>query len=105
MCASARARSIVRAQYKRGPRSKHLICAEPELFTLDLEPDDEFIVMASDGVWDVISDQKSVDIVAKALKEHDHACDQAAKALVMAAYQVGPSPHTTATTTTYAHQP
>ena len=43
--------------------------------------------MASDGVWDVISDQKSVEIVAKALKENDNACDQAAKALVMAAYQ------------------
>ena len=43
--------------------------------------------MASDGVWDVISDQKSVEIVAKALKENDNACDQAAKALVMAAFQ------------------
>ena len=81
------ARSIGDAQYKRGPRERHLICAEPELFKIEIAPGDEFVVMASDGVWDVISDQKSVEIVAKALKENDNACDQAAKALVMAAYQ------------------
>ena len=40
-----------------------------ELFRIDLTPEDEFVVMGSDGVWDVISDQKSVDIVAKAKPE------------------------------------
>ena len=30
------ARSLGDAPYKRGPRERHLICAEPELFKIDL---------------------------------------------------------------------
>ena len=36
----------------------------------------------------VFSDEKACEIVAKSLRETDNACDQAAKALSLAAYQV-----------------
>ena len=39
------ARSLGDAPYKRGPRERHLICAEPELFKIDLVDGDEFVVM------------------------------------------------------------
>ena len=47
------------------------------MFTIELTPADEFVIMCSDGVWDVFSDEKACQIVAKALKETDNACDQA----------------------------
>jgi serine/threonine protein phosphatase PrpC len=43
------ARSLGDREYKVGPRERHLICAEPDIFTLELTDDDEFVVMFSDG--------------------------------------------------------
>ena len=53
----------------------------------ELTDDDELLIMASDGVWDVISDQKACDIVNKALKETPGKPHLAAKALCLGAYQ------------------
>ena len=36
---------------------------EPDVTRLRPSPEDTFIVMASDGLWDVIDDQESVTIV------------------------------------------
>ena len=35
-----------------------MITADPELKTLDLTPEDEFIVLACDGVWNSLSSQE-----------------------------------------------
>ena len=35
---------------------------------------DEFLVMASDGLFDVMGDQSVVDTVSKYLREHDNWC-------------------------------
>ena len=43
------ARSLGDREYKVGPRERHLICAEPDIFTLELTDADEFVVMFSDG--------------------------------------------------------
>ncbi|KAJ0242897.1 protein phosphatase 2C 14 [Hirschfeldia incana] len=42
---------------------KKWVVAEPETRVLDLEDDMEFLVLASDGLWDVVSNQEAVDIV------------------------------------------
>eukprot|EP00475_Leptophrys_vorax_P030171 TRINITY_DN45004_c1_g1_i1.p1 TRINITY_DN45004_c1_g1~~TRINITY_DN45004_c1_g1_i1.p1 ORF type:complete len:315 (+),score=13.80 TRINITY_DN45004_c1_g1_i1:342-1286(+) len=42
-----------------------LIC-RPEVLVRTVEPTDEFIVMASDGVWDVLKNTEVVEIVANA---------------------------------------
>ena len=81
------ARSLGDVRYKGGPREKHLICAEPEVFTRGLAPADELLIMGSDGVWDVISDQKACDIVMKSLAENPGKPHLAAKALCLGAYQ------------------
>lgn len=37
---------------------------------LELTPSVSLVVLASDGLWDVLSDQDACDIAAKALEEH-----------------------------------
>lgn len=37
---------------------EQMITADPDLKTLDLTPDDEFIVLACDGVWNSLSSQE-----------------------------------------------
>lgn len=34
------------------------ITAEPEILELDLQKDDKFIVLASDGVWEFITNEE-----------------------------------------------
>merc|ERR1711924_429672 len=44
--------------------AKPFVSAEPELMRYALEPErDVFVVMASDGIWDVLDDQFVVDLV------------------------------------------
>ncbi|KOO30174.1 hypothetical protein Ctob_007387, partial [Chrysochromulina tobinii] len=81
------ARSLGDAKYKVGPRSQHLICAEPDVFRRELTDEDDIIVMGSDGVWDVLSDQKACEIALKALKENPGKPHLAAKAVALGAYQ------------------
>lgn len=39
------------------------VTCEPTIVRRELEKDDEFIIMACDGIWDVLSSQDAVDIV------------------------------------------
>jgi len=36
---------------------------EPELFFVETVPDDKFLILACDGLWDVVTNQQAVDIV------------------------------------------
>jgi serine/threonine protein phosphatase PrpC len=40
------------------------VIAEPEIMEYRLTPEDKFLVLASDGVWEFISNEKCVDIVS-----------------------------------------
>ena len=92
-------RSLGDRAYKQGEPSAHLITAEPDVFRVDLDGSEDFCVLASDGVWDVISNQKACDVIAAALAEADRdemgdsiygdECNVAAKALVDAAVHAG----------------
>ncbi|CAL5424605.1 unnamed protein product [Camellia sinensis] len=49
----------------RGIGDRHLkqwVTAEPETKILRIEPDLEFLILASDGLWDKVSNQEAVDI-------------------------------------------
>jgi len=34
------------------------VTCEPEIIEADIEPDDEYLVLASDGVWDVMGNDE-----------------------------------------------
>lgn len=46
---------------------KDHIIAKPEYATLQLDSDNHFLILASDGLWDVISNQTAIDFVKNKL--------------------------------------
>ena len=48
-----------------------MVSPEPEIFVKEIEPEDEFIVLACDGVWDVMDNQEICDYVTARLKVTD----------------------------------
>ncbi|KAL9224300.1 hypothetical protein vseg_000350 [Gypsophila vaccaria] len=47
------------------PLRRPVISAEPSIIRRQLKPQDLFLIFASDGLWDQLSDQAAVEIVAK----------------------------------------
>jgi len=41
------------------------VISEPEIQEVELEENDDFLVICSDGIWEFITDQEAVDLVAK----------------------------------------
>ena len=39
------------------------VSAEPDIFRYHLTEEDKFIVLASDGVWEFLSNEKVIDLV------------------------------------------
>lgn len=39
------------------------VIPEPDVFRHDLQPEDKFLILASDGVWEFIENQEAVEIV------------------------------------------
>lgn len=59
-------RSIGDLKYKQAAGimpSKQMITALPDILQFDLMPDDEFIIIGCDGIWDCLSNQDCVDYV------------------------------------------
>jgi len=57
---------------------------EPEILELDLQKDDKFIVLASDGIWDFLSNEEVSKIVAPFFEIKN--AEKAAEALVREGY-------------------
>lgn len=49
----------------REPIQQPVLRAEPSVYTRDLKPADRFLIFASDGLWDHVSNQRAVEIVHK----------------------------------------
>ena len=73
-------REVQEAAQKRffGPRVREglktppYITAEPEIKTMKINPDRrDFLIIASDGLWDNITSEQAVELVSKWLKTHD----------------------------------
>ena len=59
-------RSLGDYEYKQNaslPAEEQMVTANPELKQIQLTPQDEFIILACDGVWDVLTNQEAVDFV------------------------------------------
>ncbi|XP_051151371.1 probable protein phosphatase 2C 60 isoform X2 [Andrographis paniculata] len=55
-------------QNKFLPAEKQIITANPDVNIVELHDDDEFIVLACDGIWDCMSSQQLVDFIIEQLK-------------------------------------
>lgn len=52
-----------------GPEEQ-MITALPDIKTLDIEEDDEFMILACDGIWNFMSSQEVVDYIRPKIKEN-----------------------------------
>uniref|UniRef100_A0A7S1UEX6 PPM-type phosphatase domain-containing protein n=1 Tax=Phaeomonas parva TaxID=124430 RepID=A0A7S1UEX6_9STRA len=67
-------RSIGDLKYKQNtskPPEGQIITAEPDVSVIELVDDDEFFVLACDGVWDCMTNQQCVDFVRERLNRAD----------------------------------
>ncbi len=81
-------RSFGDMQFKRQIRQQNgtwnvkLVTCNPEFQAIPLTPDDDFIVLACDGLFDVFSNQEVVDAVREQMDKHGNtelACDEIIK--------------------------
>uniref|UniRef100_A0A0A9D6F7 protein-serine/threonine phosphatase n=1 Tax=Arundo donax TaxID=35708 RepID=A0A0A9D6F7_ARUDO len=63
-----------------GPFSRPILSANPSIVSQSLEPSDRFVIFASDGLWEHLSNQEAVEIVQK----HQHP-EGSARRLIKAA--------------------
>ncbi|KAG9130730.1 hypothetical protein Leryth_012672 [Lithospermum erythrorhizon] len=56
-------------QNKDLPAEKQIVTANPDINSVELSDDDEFIVLACDGIWDCMSSQQLVDFIHEQLNK------------------------------------
>ena len=49
------------------PPEAQMVTANPEIRSIELTPDDEFLILACDGIWDVLTNQEAVEFVRNRL--------------------------------------
>ena len=79
----------------RDPTKRLVLTQEHDAHALTavlLNADDKFVILACDGIWDVLTNEKAVSVVAKAIKDKQ----DAAKALVRASFLNGSTDNMTA---------
>ena len=82
-------RAIGDLKYKANmaiPPEGQIITAEPDVTQVTLGIDDEFMVLACDGIWDVMSNQEVVDFVRKRIQSHGRKGSGALDQKVLAQY-------------------
>lgn len=63
------------------------VTSEPDHTSVELIPQDKFIILASDGVWEFISSKEAVDIVAQ-FDSAEEACRQVSKVVMAYAHML-----------------
>ncbi len=80
---------------------RNVITAEPDIYTIPLQPEDEeFAVLATDGLWDVMSSKEATKIVGKHIKKLP---SDIAKILCTKALKKGTRDNVTATVLKFLH--
>ncbi|KAK4768997.1 hypothetical protein SAY86_027147 [Trapa natans] len=68
------ARAIGDMEFKQNkflPADKQIVTANPDINIVELCDDDDFIVLACDGIWDCMSSQQLVDFIHEQLKSEN----------------------------------
>ncbi|CAN1295002.1 Probable protein phosphatase 2C 77 [Linum perenne] len=64
---------------------KEWVISEPEISKIELSPDCQFLIMASDGLWDKVNEQEAVDEVSR----HYNCVMESCKKLLQLAFSRG----------------
>ena len=75
---------------------KPCVISEPEVNTYPISEKDQFLILACDGVWDVLANQQAVNVVLKSLQQNSDDFKLAAQAIVNLAYEEGSTDNITA---------
>ena len=76
-------RTIGDLDFKRNselPHTEQMVVATPDITDLELHEGDEFLILACDGIWDVLTNQEAVDFVRERLlagKTPKQVCEEA----------------------------
>jgi len=60
-----------------GPPESQAITCVPDVYERDIKPADQFLVLACDGLWDVMENQEVVDFISKLLSKTKTVSDDA----------------------------
>eukprot|EP00475_Leptophrys_vorax_P000448 TRINITY_DN10246_c0_g1_i2.p2 TRINITY_DN10246_c0_g1~~TRINITY_DN10246_c0_g1_i2.p2 ORF type:complete len:290 (+),score=23.01 TRINITY_DN10246_c0_g1_i2:317-1186(+) len=77
---------------------KRYVVAEPEIEEYEVGPEDQLLVLASDGLWDVVKDQDAIEMAIKLLD-----AEEAAKFLTQEAYRRGSADNITCVVVRFHH--
>lgn len=84
------------------PNNKILI-ADPEITVTELTAEDEFLILASDGFWDVISSAEAVKLIRKRRKKKRFSPEGAGDFLCQRAFNYGSSDNITCIVVYFTH--
>jgi len=79
------------------------LIAEPDIRKIVLQPEDQFLILACDGLWDVIKYQDAVDLVGKYLVDIEDNPQKVSEELVKYAYLQGSTDNITAMVIVFSH--
>lgn len=60
------------------PAEQQIVTADPDIIEHKATPDDEFLLIACDGIWDVLKNQEAIDFVRRCIamrKELPEICE------------------------------
>eukprot|EP01111_Echinosteliopsis_oligospora_P004978 TRINITY_DN1813_c1_g1_i1.p1 TRINITY_DN1813_c1_g1~~TRINITY_DN1813_c1_g1_i1.p1 ORF type:complete len:570 (+),score=121.52 TRINITY_DN1813_c1_g1_i1:135-1844(+) len=71
-------RSFGDIDFKHPHNKSHadFVSVKPHVQVVDLSPHDDFLILASDGLWDVLSHQDAVDVCARSFSDPELACEE-----------------------------
>uniref|UniRef100_A0A672QXH7 Protein phosphatase, Mg2+/Mn2+ dependent, 1Na (putative) n=1 Tax=Sinocyclocheilus grahami TaxID=75366 RepID=A0A672QXH7_SINGR len=72
-------------------QTEQLVSPEPEVYELERSPEDEFLVVACDGVWDAIGNEELCAFVRNRLQVCDDLREICSQVIDLCLYKVGNS--------------
>lgn len=62
-------------KHPRNKGSADFVSVRPHIRAIDLQPHDEFLILATDGLWDVLSHKEAIGMIAKCADDSQQACE------------------------------
>lgn len=83
--------------------SPHILIADPEIKVMEITPQDDFMILATDGFWDVMSSQDAVKFLRKKKQKKKFVPGRAGSMLCDRAYNFGSGDNITCIVVYFTH--